>query len=154
MCCLRVSGFLTEITQQIHSLRASGVISSHFALATGSEMKTFRKSAGKLCTAPGEIAFLVMDFILPCYAISPGSPRMQRAGNSWLVGKLDRFPGRSTLAARSLIRSSLIVLIYFGVSGNSYSFKCFTTSAEISNAVFFAVFSGAFFSMTNFAAAT
>src|SRR5215469_8582322 len=51
-------------------------------------------------------------------------------------------------------RSSLIVLTYFGVSGNSYSFKCFTTSAEISNAVFFTVFSGAFFSMTNFAAAT
>src|SRR6516225_8302944 len=72
MCCLRVSGFLTEITQQIHSLRASGVISSHFALATGSEMRTLRKSAGKLCTAPGEIALLVMDFILPCYAISPG----------------------------------------------------------------------------------
>src|SRR6266576_4317328 len=64
MCCLLVSGFLTEITQQIHSLRASGVISSHFARAAGSEMRTFRKSAGTLCTAPGEIAFLVMDFVL------------------------------------------------------------------------------------------
>jgi hypothetical protein len=74
MCCLLVSGFLTEITQQIHSLRASGVISSHFARATGSEMRTFRKSAGTLCTAPGEIAFLVMDFILHRYPISLGSP--------------------------------------------------------------------------------
>src|ERR1700741_1109065 len=74
MCCLLVSGFLTEITQQIHSLRASGVISSHFARATGSEMRTFRKSAGTLCTAPGEIAFLLMDFILQRYAISLGSP--------------------------------------------------------------------------------
>jgi hypothetical protein len=64
MCCLLVSGFLTEITQQIHSLRASGVISSHFARAAGSEMRTFRKSAGTLCTAPAEIAFLVMDCIL------------------------------------------------------------------------------------------
>src|SRR5579863_8532769 len=64
MCCLLVSGFLTEITQQIHSLRASGVISSHFARAAGSEMRTFRKSAGKLCTAPAEIAFLATDFIL------------------------------------------------------------------------------------------
>ena len=26
MCCLLVAGFFTEITQQIHSLRASGVI--------------------------------------------------------------------------------------------------------------------------------
>jgi len=60
MCCLLVSGFLTEITQQIHSFRASGVISSHFARATGSEVRTFLKSAGTLCTAPGEIAFLVM----------------------------------------------------------------------------------------------
>jgi hypothetical protein len=76
MCCLLVSGFLTEITQQIHSLRASGVISSHFARAIASEMRTFRKSAGTLCTAPGEIAFLVMDFILHRYAISLGSPRM------------------------------------------------------------------------------
>jgi hypothetical protein len=64
MCCLRVSGFLTEITQHIHSLRASGVISSHFASAAESEMRTVRKSAGTSCTAPGEIVFLVMDFIL------------------------------------------------------------------------------------------
>jgi len=62
MCCRLVSDFLTDITQQIHSLRASGVISSHFARAAGSEMRTFRKSAGTLCTAPGEMAFLVMDF--------------------------------------------------------------------------------------------
>ena len=33
MCCLLVSGLLTEMTQQIHSFRASGVMSSHFARA-------------------------------------------------------------------------------------------------------------------------
>jgi len=60
---LRVSGFLTEVTQQIHSLRASGVMSSHFARAAGSEMRTFRKSAGTLCTAPAEIAFLVIFLV-------------------------------------------------------------------------------------------
>jgi len=96
MCCLLVSGFLTEITQQIHSLRASGVMSSHFARASGSEMRTFRKSAGTLCTAPGEIAFLVMDFILHRYAISLGSPQMlsdeaeahgNRASASWLAAR-------------------------------------------------------------------
>ena len=64
MCCFLVSGFLTEITQQIHSLRASGVISSHFARATESETRTFRKSAGTVCTAPDEINFLVIDLIL------------------------------------------------------------------------------------------
>jgi hypothetical protein len=62
MCCLLVSGFFTEITQQIHSLRARGVMSSHCARATESERRTFRKSAGTLCTTPGEIAFFVMDF--------------------------------------------------------------------------------------------
>jgi hypothetical protein len=38
-------------------------MSSHFARAAGSEMRTFRKSSGTLCTAPGEIACLVMDFV-------------------------------------------------------------------------------------------
>jgi hypothetical protein len=38
-------------------------------------MRTFRKSAGTLCTAPGESAFLVMDFILHRYAISLRSSR-------------------------------------------------------------------------------
>src|SRR5215470_4255982 len=73
MCCFLVSGFLTEITQQIHSLRASGVMSSHFSRAAGSEMRTFRKSAGTLCTAPAEIALLLIDLILHCCAIAGDS---------------------------------------------------------------------------------
>jgi hypothetical protein len=35
-------------------------------------MRTLRKSAGTLCTAPGEIAFLLMDFILLRYAVGLG----------------------------------------------------------------------------------
>jgi len=91
MCCLLVSGFLTEITQQIHSLRASGVMSSHFASAAGSEMRTFRKSAGTLCTVPGESAFLFMDFILHRHAISLGSPRMP---SDWAAEKSQFERGR------------------------------------------------------------
>jgi len=34
-------------------------------------MRTFRKSAGTLCIAPGEIAFLGTNFILHRYAIRP-----------------------------------------------------------------------------------
>jgi len=45
-CSFLVSGRLTESVQQIHSLRASGVISSHAANAAGSEARAFRKSAG------------------------------------------------------------------------------------------------------------
>jgi hypothetical protein len=35
-------------------------------------MRTFCKSGGTLCTAPGEITFLVMNFILLRYAIGLG----------------------------------------------------------------------------------
>ena len=38
-------------------------MSSHFARATESEMRTFRKSAGTLCAVPGESAFLFMDLV-------------------------------------------------------------------------------------------
>ena len=61
-CCFLVSGFFTEIVQHIHSFRASGVMSSHFDRAAGSEVRAFRKSAGMLCTTPAEIAFLGMNF--------------------------------------------------------------------------------------------
>lgn len=59
-CCFLVSGFLTEMVQQIHSLRASGVISSHAANAAGSAMRAFRKSAGTLCTVPLESPFFAI----------------------------------------------------------------------------------------------
>jgi hypothetical protein len=45
------------MAQQIHSLRASGVISSHFVRAAGSETSAFRKSAGTLWTTPVESLF-------------------------------------------------------------------------------------------------
>jgi len=50
-----VSGFLTDSIQHIHSLRASGVISSHADSAFGSEVRIFRKSSGTLCTTPAAI---------------------------------------------------------------------------------------------------
>jgi hypothetical protein len=59
-CSARVSGFLVEITQQIHSLRASGVKSFHFASALASEASALRKSNGTLCTTPGAILALIM----------------------------------------------------------------------------------------------
>src|SRR3989344_3850860 len=45
-----VSAFLPEMTQQIHSFRASGVMSSHTAFAAGAEVSAFRKSSGISCT--------------------------------------------------------------------------------------------------------
>src|SRR3990167_7074728 len=46
---LLVSAFLPETTQQIHSFRASGVMSFHTARAAGIEARVFRKSSGNLC---------------------------------------------------------------------------------------------------------
>src|SRR6266702_8428166 len=59
-CCLLVSGFFTEIAQQIHSLRARGVRSSHEALASASAARVFRKSSGKSWTTPPEMSLLVI----------------------------------------------------------------------------------------------
>lgn len=60
-CCFLVSAFFTEITQQIHSFRANGVMSSHAATAAASAISVARKSAGTLCTTPPEIALLLTD---------------------------------------------------------------------------------------------
>jgi hypothetical protein len=59
-CCRLVSSFLTEMVQQIHSLRASGVMSSQAASAFASDVIAFRRSAGRLCTTPPEIRTVVI----------------------------------------------------------------------------------------------
>lgn len=46
-----VSACLPEVTQQIHSLRAKGVMSFHTASALGVDASAFLKSEGRLCTA-------------------------------------------------------------------------------------------------------
>jgi hypothetical protein len=58
---LLVSAFLADSIQQIHSLRASGVMSSHAVNACGSDVSVFLKSAGTSCTTPLEIFFCDID---------------------------------------------------------------------------------------------
>ena len=67
----RVSAFLPAVTQQIHSLRASGVISSHFASAALSAVRAFLKSAGILCATPFEICFLLMKLFYRIFRTKP-----------------------------------------------------------------------------------
>jgi hypothetical protein len=50
-----VSSFLADVTQQIHSFRASGVISVQTLFAAALDSMAFRKSAGSLCTVPPAI---------------------------------------------------------------------------------------------------
>lgn len=45
-----VSSFFADVTQQIHSLRASGVMSAHTSFAIESESIALRRSAGNLWT--------------------------------------------------------------------------------------------------------
>jgi hypothetical protein len=49
---LLVSSFLADVTQHIHSLRASGVMLSHRFPTIASDSMALRKSAGNLCTVP------------------------------------------------------------------------------------------------------
>ena len=47
-----VSTFLADVTQQIHSLRASGVMPAHTSATIASDTMALRRSAGVLCTVP------------------------------------------------------------------------------------------------------
>jgi hypothetical protein len=55
-----VSSFLAEMTQQIHSFRASGVMAAQRSLAAASDLMALRKSAGSLWGAPLVIALVVI----------------------------------------------------------------------------------------------
>ena len=58
---LRVVLCLAEMTQQIHSFRASGVRSFQAARVVASELRALRTSAGALCRGPGLLwAFTIM----------------------------------------------------------------------------------------------
>jgi len=59
-----VSAFLADSIQQIHSLRASGVMSSHVANAFASEASAFFRSAGRSWTTPPEIRFLLRAWLI------------------------------------------------------------------------------------------
>jgi hypothetical protein len=54
----RVSSFLAEVTQQIHSLRASGVIAAQTVFAAASESMARRKSGGSRWGALSDGIFL------------------------------------------------------------------------------------------------
>jgi hypothetical protein len=51
-----VSSFLADVTQQIHSFRASGVISVQRLFAAASDSMALRRSDGSLWSAPPPIA--------------------------------------------------------------------------------------------------
>jgi hypothetical protein len=78
-CSFLVSSFLTKVVQHIHSLRASGVRSSHAASAALSEVRAFRKSDGILCTVPLEICILAMGLFYQILYYPSGSHKKDPA---------------------------------------------------------------------------
>lgn len=71
-----VSAFLPEMTQQIHSLRASGVISSQSVSALGEERMALRRSSGNGWTVP--VATRVMDVWYQIFVIGSAGRRLSR----------------------------------------------------------------------------
>lgn len=57
-----VSSFFADVTQQIHSLRASGVMSAHTPLAIESASIAMRKSVGIRCTIRWDAALFIITF--------------------------------------------------------------------------------------------
>ncbi len=81
ICSRRVSDFLTEMVQQIHSLRAMDVILSNAAKALSSAARTFCKSAGRSCTTPPEIfLFIFILYQIRCYRPVSSEMFYQRGG--------------------------------------------------------------------------
>ena len=64
--CSLVSGFFASSTQQIHSLRDKGVMSSHAFRAAGKAIRFLRRSSGILCTTPPGISFLLIFILWAC----------------------------------------------------------------------------------------
>ena len=56
----RVFASFADVIQQIHSLRASGVMSSQVAFAALSVASAFFRSAGSACTGPAAVSFVAM----------------------------------------------------------------------------------------------
>ena len=102
-CWRLVSSFLTEMVQQIHSLRARGVMSSQAASAFASDASALRRSAGRSCTTPPEIRTVVIEL----------SRRLEDQGSDTRVQlgfqdyraqtRSNRFPGR--VRQRLLLKS-------------------------------------------------
>src|ERR1700722_18261924 len=78
-CCILVSGFLTEIVQHIHSLRASGVRSSQAASASASAVIASSRSSGSSCTTPPDTSLEVIVIKSMLLLLARGSRKSRYA---------------------------------------------------------------------------
>lgn len=83
-----VASCLADVTQQIHSLRASGVMAVQSFRARLSAAMAFRKSAGKGCTVPPESFCVVIGKSertrrLGYFTSAPLAPSSSRRMERW-----------------------------------------------------------------------
>lgn len=114
-----VSSFLADVTQQIHSLRASGVMSAHTSFAIESDSIALRKSAGILCNVPVSTC---------CFAIHScreascqRSPKLERSA----IG----FPAKHKSCSRELLNLAVAGCHVAG-SKIKYRFLAFVELAQ------------------------
>jgi hypothetical protein len=62
-----VSAFFPDITQQTHSLRASGVMSVHTASADLTDLIAFLRSFGVVCAGPAMLLLITSVYDAPYY---------------------------------------------------------------------------------------
>lgn len=116
---LRVPGLLTEIVQQIHSFRASGVMSSHAASAFELEVRTSCKSAGTVCTTPRAIFLIIYSECCFLLFITPTLPEITTTNPRNCAPGLSSYPPYMNMnipkAMARMESSNLILLIYTSI---------------------------------------
>ena len=115
-CSRRVSDAFTDITQQIHSLRASGVRVSQVAKAFGSDRRALRRSSGRSCATPAEIVLGIRFVPLHHEANRSGIARLEYAGSMipFRYSLLFVAPALLALAAGWQPPAADELLVYFG----------------------------------------
>ena len=85
-----VSALLADVTQHIHSLRASGVMLAHTSATIASDWIALRKSGGIVCTVPEAIGCRAM--LYRGFTRERRIPSLVRLRRCWLQGQP---PGRA-----------------------------------------------------------
>jgi hypothetical protein len=94
-----VSSFLADVTQHIHSLRASGVMLAQTSVTVASDSIALRKSDGILCTVPEAIGCRAMapkcsPPFFPAAGCGPAAVSGTTARQRPLAARFSRFAAR------------------------------------------------------------
>lgn len=109
-----VSAFLPEVTQQIHSFRASGVISSQTAFTAGLELIACFKSLGSVCIK------LFYQIFLKIELMSGDALRDAVSLNRFIIGPLAAINFKNLPTREGKVVSALILKIGVPIGMNCF----------------------------------